>query len=60
MLQRVIIAVLVHFGGKWAGIGVPRAAAMAWGAISYRNRSIQVPAKMLDSSNYGEIPAPYG
>ena len=36
MLQIVVIAVLVHFGGKWAGIGVPRAAAMAWGAISYR------------------------
>ena len=42
MLQRVIVDVLVYFGGKWAGIGVPRAAAMAWDALSYRNRSIQV------------------
>ena len=59
MLQRVIVAVLVHFGGKWAGVGVPVAAAMAWGAISYRRCSVEYQAKMLDSSNYGQIPAPY-
>ena len=60
MLQRLIVVARVDFGATNASQGVSRAAAMAWSTISYRRCSIQVPAKMLDSSNYGEILAPYG
>ena len=38
-LQEKNVAVLVHFGGKWAVMGVPWDAARVQGAKSHRNRS---------------------
>ena len=51
------VAVLVHFGGKWARVGVPKVAAVVQGAKSYRNRSNQRAAEMSAGISYERIPA---